>query len=165
MNIDISRPFLWGAATSSYQVEGGIENNDWDYFTRNEQIRGRISLLTKQSRFYKGVRKVTLEPAGYGVRAWEPEFYLKDFERASNLGMNAFRISIEWARIQPEKDVWDDCAINHYKKMINSMRERKLTPLVTLNHLTLPLWISTPPTNFERKKYQKFMPHPIRDLP
>jgi len=45
------------------------------------------------------------------------------------------------------------------------MREKNLTPIVTLNHLTLPLWISTPPTEFKGKKFQKFMPHPIRDLP
>ena len=165
MNLKTPHSFLWGVATSSYQVEGGIINNDWDYFTRNERIRNRISLVTKRNRFYKGVREVTLEPAGYAVRMWEPEFYLTDFDNASSLGMNAFRISIEWARIQPERNVWNEHAIDHYKKMISSMRERKLTPIVTLNHLTLPLWISTPPTDFKGKKFQIFMPHPIRDLP
>lgn len=39
-------PFLWGAATSSYQVEGGITNNDWDFFTRSEKVRDRIVKLT-----------------------------------------------------------------------------------------------------------------------
>ena len=165
MKLKIPHSFLWGVATSSYQVEGGIINNDWDYFTRNERIRNRISLVTKQNRFYKGVKEVTLEPAEDAVRMWEPEFYLTDFDNASALGMNAFRISIEWARIQPERNVWNEHAIDHYKKMISSMRERNLTPIVTLNHLTLPLWISTPPTHFKGKKFQKFMLHPIRDLP
>lgn len=41
-----SGPFLWGAATSSYQVEGGITNNDWDFFTRSEKVRDRIVKLT-----------------------------------------------------------------------------------------------------------------------
>ncbi|MGA9317709.1 MAG: hypothetical protein WBV84_06600 [Nitrososphaeraceae archaeon] len=39
-------PFLWGAATSSYQVEGGVTNNDWDFFTRSEKVRDRIVKLT-----------------------------------------------------------------------------------------------------------------------
>jgi hypothetical protein len=39
--------FLWGAATSSYQTEGGITNNDWDYFTRSKKIKNRIAILTK----------------------------------------------------------------------------------------------------------------------
>lgn len=39
-------PFLWGAATSSYQVEGGITKNDWDFFTRSEKVRDRIVKLT-----------------------------------------------------------------------------------------------------------------------
>jgi len=38
--------FLWGASTSSYQVEGGISNNDWDFFARNEKIKKRISKIT-----------------------------------------------------------------------------------------------------------------------
>jgi beta-glucosidase/6-phospho-beta-glucosidase/beta-galactosidase len=75
----------------------------WDYFTRNERIRNRITFVTKQNRFYKGAKEVTLEPAECAVRMWKPEFYLTDFDNASALGLNAFRISIEWTRIQPEK--------------------------------------------------------------
>lgn len=157
--------FFWGAATSSYQVEGGITNNDWHFFTTNEDIKKRIHLVTKKNRFYKRAHEVNLEPAGDGVRTWDPEFYLKDFDNASKLGLNAIRISIEWSRIQPKKNEWDYEALNHYKTMIQSMREKKLNPVVTLNHFTLPLWISTPPAEFLRKSYQKFMPHPFRDLP
>ena len=165
LNVKAPSSFLWGVATSSYQFEGGILNNDWNYFTTNESIKNRISMITKQNRFYKGISQVTLEPAGHAVRMWEPEFYLRDFDNASSLGLNAFRISIEWARIQPERNVWNEHVIDNYKKMIGSMREKKLTPIVTLNHLTLPLWISTPPTHFKGKKFQKLAPHPIRDLP
>jgi hypothetical protein len=45
--------FLWGAATASYQVEGGITNNDWDFYTRSKAIKNRISTLTTSSIFYK----------------------------------------------------------------------------------------------------------------
>ena len=121
--------------------------------------------MTKKNRFYRRAGEVTLEPAGDGARTWEPEFYLKDFENASKLGLNAIRIGIEWSRIQPKKNEWDYEALDHYKKMLKAMREKNLSPIVTLNHFTLPLWISTPPAQFTRRIYQEFLPHPFRDLP
>ena len=115
---DSKYKFLWGVATSSYQVEGGISNNDWDYFTRSNAIKKRISSLTKPSIFYKGRTQINLQPAGEAVKFWEPEYHEKDFQLAKSLGMNAFRISLEWARIQPKKDQWNQEAMDHYKKML-----------------------------------------------
>ena len=85
-------------ATSSYQVEGGIVNNDWDYFTTQEDIKKRITSLTRRNRFYKNIKELSLEPAGNAVKAWDPEFYLKDFDNASGLGLNAFRISLRMGK-------------------------------------------------------------------
>lgn len=79
--------------------------------------------------------------------------------------MNAFRIGIEWARLEPKRDVWDDEALLHYKRMIQTMRDNGLTPIITLNHLTLPLWISTPPSRFTKKLWQNILPSPLRDIP
>ena len=45
------KQFLWGASTSSYQVEGGITNNDWNYFTTSENIKQRVYALTKPNIF------------------------------------------------------------------------------------------------------------------
>ncbi|HYA85066.1 MAG TPA: hypothetical protein VEH06_16705, partial [Candidatus Bathyarchaeia archaeon] len=59
--------FLWGASTSSYQVEGGITNNDWDYFTTSEDIRRRLNAMTKPNIFYKGVSQVEMKSAGEAV--------------------------------------------------------------------------------------------------
>ena len=157
--------FLWGAATSSYQVEGGITNNDWDFYTRSKAIKDRISILTRPSIFYKNITHVTIQPAGEAVKAWDPQYYLKDFDIAKSLGMNAFRISLEWARIEPKKNVWNHTDINHYKDIIRAMRERGLTPVVTLNHLTLPLWVLTPPIEFTKKLGQRILPSPLKDLP
>jgi beta-glucosidase len=84
--------FLWGVATASYQVEGGITNNDWDYFTRSEEIKARISRLTSPSTFYKGSHLVLLQPAGDAVRFWDPKYYEKDFDLAKSLGLNTFRL-------------------------------------------------------------------------
>lgn len=84
---------------------------------------------------------------------------------AKSLGMNAFRISLEWSRIEPQRGEWDENALFHYREMIGSMKKRGLTPIVTLNHLTLPTWVLLPPSRFEKKAYQFFLPIPFRDLP
>ena len=68
---DSKLKFLWGAATSAYQVEGGISNNDWDYFVRSDPIKKRISSLTKPSIFYKGRTQIHLESAGEAVKFWK----------------------------------------------------------------------------------------------
>jgi beta-glucosidase/6-phospho-beta-glucosidase/beta-galactosidase len=162
---DSKYKFLWGVATSAYQVEGEILNNDWDYFTRSDPIKRRISSLTKPSIFYKGRSQIHLQPAGEAVRFWKPEYYDNDFQLAKSLGMNAFRISLEWARIQPKKDEWNQEAIEHYKKMLRSMREAGLTPIVTLNHFTLPRWLLNPPNSIPKNIVQQILHSPLRDAP
>jgi beta-glucosidase len=106
-----------------------------------------------------------LQPAGQAVKFWEQRYYENDFKLAKNLGMNAFRISLEWARIEPRKDHWNQEAIDHYKKMLKSMRETGLTPIATLNHFTLPLWVLTPPNSITKKIVQQILPSPLRDAP
>ncbi|HYZ60648.1 MAG TPA: family 1 glycosylhydrolase, partial [Nitrososphaeraceae archaeon] len=66
----LPKTFLWGVSTSSYQVEGGITNNDWDFFTRSQQINKRISNISKPSIFYKGSTHVDLQPAGDAAKFW-----------------------------------------------------------------------------------------------
>ena len=147
----LPKTFLWGVSTSSYQVEGDIANNDWDFFTRSQQINKRISTISKPSIFYKGGTQVDLQSAGDAAKFWDDKYYTRDFDLARSLGLNAFRISIEWTRIEPEKDHWDQVAIDHYKAMLVAMRERNLVPVVSLNHATLPLWVMTPPQQFLRR--------------
>jgi beta-glucosidase len=158
--------FLWGASTSSYQVEGGITNNDWHYFTTSEDIKQRLYALTKPNIFYKGTSQVILKPAGDAVRTWHPEYYSHDFDLARQIGMNCFRISLEWSRIEPERGQWNQEAVDHYKVMIKHMQEEKgLKPIITLNHLTLPLWVLTPPSRFAKKLGQGLLPSPLREIP
>lgn len=161
----LPKTFLWGVSTSSYQVEGDITNNDWDFFTRSLQISKRISTITKPSIFYNGGTQVDLQPAGDAAKFWDTKYYKRDFDLARRLGLNAFRISIEWARIEPEKDHWNEVAIDNYKEMIVAMREKNLIPVVSLNHATLPLWVMTPPQEFLRRTGQNLLPHPLKDLP
>jgi beta-glucosidase len=163
--IPTANRFLWGAATSPYQVEGGITNNDWDFFTSSKPIKDRIYALTKPSIFYKTSTQITLQPAGDAVKAWDPNYYEKDFDIARRLGLNSLRIGIEWSRIEPSKDIWNYQAIDHYKEMVRSMRDKGLIPIITLNHVTLPLWVLTPPSNFTKKIGQDLLPSPLKHIP
>jgi beta-glucosidase/6-phospho-beta-glucosidase/beta-galactosidase len=147
-------------------VEGGaITNNEWHYFTTNEIIKSRIFKLTSGSILYRDTKQISLTPAYDSAKFWDPTYYERDFNHAVRLNMNAIRISLEWSRIQPEQNQWNQDAVEHYKKMIISMKEKHLTPVITLNHFTLPLWVLTPLTHFRKRLYQYLLPSPLRDLP
>jgi len=115
--------FLWGTATSAHQVEGSNTNNNWSAW---ESEPGRI----------KNEHKAGLACNWWGGR-WR-----EDLDRAAETGQNAHRLSVEWSRIQPKPDVWDEDSLEFYRQMLRGMLERKLTPMVTLHHFSDPLWLS-----------------------
>lgn len=102
--------FIWGTATAAYQVEGGIRNN-WSA---------------------AGI------DAGLAVDHYNR--YDEDFAQAQKLGISAYRMSIEWASIEPERGQYNREAIEHYREMFKSMRSHGLRPMVTLFHFTTPIW-------------------------
>ncbi|MCD5382319.1 MAG: family 1 glycosylhydrolase [Candidatus Pacebacteria bacterium] len=110
--------FYWGAATASYQVEGGIENNDWAKAARE----GRVPVAGRSSDHYNR--------------------YEQDFDIAQELGHNAHRFSIEWARIEPEEGKFNEREIAHYRAVLQALHARGIKPYITLWHFTLPLWFS-----------------------
>ena len=118
MKTEFPEDFYWGAATASYQVEGGIENNDWAEAARE----GRVP------------------PCGRACDHYNR--YEEDFDIAQSLGHNAHRFSIEWARIEPEEGRFDEQEIEHYRQVIRALRERGLRPFVTLWHFSLPQWFA-----------------------
>lgn len=112
MMLKFPKNFLWGTATSAYQVEGGIKNCDWTKWKN----------------------------AGRACDHYHR--YEEDFDLAKNiLHNNAHRFSIEWSRIEPEKGKWDLKEIEHYKKVLLALNKRHLKPFVTLHHFTNPLWL------------------------
>lgn len=117
MRLKFPDGFYWGAATASYQVEGGIENNDWAEAGR----KGKVHLAGESSDHYHR--------------------YEEDFDIARSLGHNAHRFSIEWSRIEPEEGKFDDSEIEHYRDILSALRKRNIEPFVTLWHFTLPQWI------------------------
>lgn len=120
--IRFPRGFLWGTATASHQVEGNNTNNNWWAW---EQQEGHI---------LQGHR------SGLACDWWGGR-WREDLDRAAETKQNAHRFSIEWSRIQPTPDQWDESALERYRSMLRGMLDRGLMPMVTLHHFSNPIWL------------------------
>ena len=113
--------FLWGAATAGHQVEGGNVNADlWPME------------WAPDSSFN--------EPSGDTCDHYHR--YPEDIAALAGLGLNAYRFSLEWSRIEPEPGFYSVAALDHYKRMIESCLQQGVTPVVTYNHFTVPRWMA-----------------------
>jgi beta-glucosidase len=114
--------FMIGVATAGYQVEGGFNGpgeptNNWLSWEHS----GRA------------------ERSGVACDFWRhPEEAL---DRAAAIGCNAFRLSIEWARLEPRPGLFDQAALEHYIEILTMCRQRGLEPVVTLHHFTHPAFL------------------------
>lgn len=115
--------FLWGAATAAHQVEGNNTNNNWFAW---ENQPGRIQNGDK---------------SGLACDWWGGR-WRDDFDRAAEGGQNAHRMSVEWSRIQPAPDRWNEDAIDRYRDMVRELVHRNMTPMITLHHFSDPLWLA-----------------------
>ena len=113
--------FLWGAATAGHQIEG---NNTNACVWVLENVKPTL---------YK-------EPSGDADNSfwlWE-----QDLDIVKDLGLNTYRFSLEWSRIQPEPGLYSTAMLDHYKAIIDGCRSRGLVPFVTFNHYTTPRWFA-----------------------
>lgn len=108
--------FLWGAATSSHQIEGNNFLNDW--------YEGEVS------------EKVPL----CGIACDSYHRYKDDIVLLKEIGCNAYRFSLEWSRICPTKEDIDYIALEHYKHCASALLKHNIVPVITINHFTLPKW-------------------------
>lgn len=137
------RRFLWGASTSAHQIEGNLHNN-WSVWEL-ENARS----LAKSAEYkladlpaWAEIRKQATDPDNYvsGIAVDHYQRYKLDIALAEKLGLNAFRFSIEWSRVEPEEGVWSREAIDHYQDYIREIKARGMEPLPTLYHWTVPVW-------------------------
>ena len=113
--------FLWGAATAGHQVEGNNVNSDtWVV----ENVKPTVYA----------------EPSGDADNSFE--LWPQDLDLVKAIGLNTYRFSLEWARIEPEPGMFSIAMLDHYKAMITGCRRRGLTPMVTFNHYTTPRWFA-----------------------
>jgi beta-glucosidase len=114
--------FAWGVATSAHQVEGATTNNQWHAWECNGRIKSG-------------------DRVGSACDWWRNAE--ADFDLAQSLGINALRLSVEWSRIEPSPDNWDQDALARYRQMLKALRDRGIRPFVTLHHFTNPLWLES----------------------
>lgn len=112
--------FFMGASTAAHQVEGNNINSDcW-------------ILENIQHSIYK-------EKSGDGVDHYHR--YEEDLDYIKKEGLNAYRFTMEWARIEPEEGGVDEKELKHYTGMLSACEERGIQPLVTLHHFSSPIWV------------------------
>lgn len=115
-----NRDFLLGASTAAHQVEGNNKNSD---FWAMEQVPGSL---------FK-------EPSMDAVDQYNR--YREDIDLLAEAGLNAYRFTIEWARIEPEKGCFDSAEVSHYRDVIDYCRSRDIEPVVTMHHFSSPKWL------------------------
>jgi len=109
--------FLWGVATSSYQIEGGNSNSDWWEWEKQGKAKNE---------------------SGKACDYWN--LYKKDHDMLGELGVNLFRCSIEWARVETEDGVFSNQAFEHYREILQDLKNRNIKTQVTLWWWTSPIW-------------------------
>jgi beta-glucosidase len=114
--------FRFGVATAGFQIEGGFNGpgepaNNWVRWER----AGRV------------------EPSGIAVDFWNR--YEEHLDRVAALGCDAFRLGVEWARVEPSPGQVDHGALDRYAAVLDACHDRGLEPLVTLHHFTHPAWL------------------------
>lgn len=112
--------FLIGAATAAHQVEG---NNIHSDYWAMEHMK------------YTNFNEPSLDAVDHYNR------YEEDIRMMAEAGLNAYRFSIEWARIEPVEGKYDEKEIAHYRKVLKCCRENGIEPIVTMHHFTSPKWL------------------------
>ena len=112
--------FFVGAATAAHQVEGN--NIHSDYWAQEQLPHTSFT-----------------EPSGIACDHYNK--YEEDIKLLADAGLNAYRFSIEWARIEPEEGKFDPAEIEHYRKVIACCKAHGVEPVVTLLHFTSPKWL------------------------
>jgi beta-glucosidase len=116
--------FLWGAATAAYQIEGAVAEDGrgpsvWDTFSHTP---GKIA------------NGDTGDIACDFYHRWE-----NDLDLLAAIGLNAFRFSVAWPRVQPTgRGEINQAGLDFYRALVDGLRERDITPAITLYHWDLP---------------------------
>jgi beta-galactosidase len=143
---DFPPGFLWGTAISAFQTEAGgtpanaDRNSDWWVWSHDpaEIAAGHLS-------------GALVERGPGHWKRWRQDLRLA----RQRLGANAFRFSIEWSRLFPRSPggastprqldrLVNQRAARHYEAELRTIRGLGMTPMVTLNHFTLPTWLHDP---------------------
>jgi beta-glucosidase/6-phospho-beta-glucosidase/beta-galactosidase len=118
--------FRFGAATAATQIEDMNTRTDWYAWSAPASLGG--------------MGKGTF--VGDAVKGYSKA--LDDIQLVKSMGLDSYRFSIEWARIEPTRDVIDEAAITHYRDQLLALEALGIRPLVTLHHFSNPVWVADP---------------------
>jgi beta-glucosidase len=123
--IKFPKDFVWGVATSSYQIEGAVNEDGrtpsiWDTFSKTE------------GKTYQGHTG--------DVACDHYHRYKEDVEIMKEIGVKAYRFSIAWPRIFPEEGKYNSKGIDFYKRLVDELLKKDIMPVVTIYHWDLPQW-------------------------
>ena len=140
-SVSFGTPFLWGSASAGFQVEKDLPPTDWGAWVKTP---GKIKNGDDPNK------------GGADALAHVDE----DVALLVASGQNAYRFSIEWARLYPTRaafdaDQVDPAAVAAYDKLFAALRSAKITPLVTMQHFALPAYLSDPSRSTEPQGWER----------
>ena len=115
----LPKDFIWGVSASGYQSEGGNVDSNWDRYNAATPDQDR-----------------------YGLSVDFRHRYREDVGLAKDLGVNTFRIGINWARVEPRRGEFDEAELAYYDDLILAMKQAGIAPLITLDHFVYPGWVA-----------------------
>ncbi|TVQ41445.1 MAG: glycosyl hydrolase family protein [Spirochaetaceae bacterium] len=118
--IKLPAGFLLGTATASLQIEGGDRNNNWFRWCESGKVADGSHCLRACDHWNRVKQDIALQ---------------------RELGVNAYRMSLEWSRIEPREGSFNQEVLARYREEIQALREAGITPMVTLHHFSNPLWL------------------------
>ncbi|MEU7140375.1 family 1 glycosylhydrolase [Nocardia sp. NPDC046473] len=109
--------FLWGVAASGYQSEGHAPDSNWSRYVAagktDDPYRDSVDFYNR---------------------------YASDIDLAAGLGVKVYRISVEWARVQPQPGVWSEDGLRFYDNVLAKITAAGMRPMITLDHWVFPGW-------------------------
>jgi len=144
--------FTFGTAVSSFQVENPdpARYSDWDAFIHNNPS------------------KKIIRDGQIGPDWWDLEKAKRDIDVMQSIGTTSLRLSLEWARIEPQPGVFNPEAVIRYKELITFIKDKGMAPIVTLNHFALPKWVADMGSWSNRdivKEFEKYTDYVLSFLP
>lgn len=147
MSVKFPKDFYWGAATSAHQIEGGLKNNWTEWEKEHAKVESEFYKKGGKRSFNYPIGQVNIEEActygNYisGKAADSFNKYKEDVQLLKELGLNSYRFSVDWSRIEPEKGRYSKEGIEYYKDLIKELKSNGIEPFLTCWHWPIPLWL------------------------
>lgn len=118
--------FAFGVATAATQIEDQNPHTDWWVWSS-----------PKPEGLGKGKA-----PVGDAVKGFSRA--IEDVGLVEAMNLDVYRFSVEWARVEPQRDAVDESALAHYGAVLDELVSKGITPMITVHHFSSPIWVDDP---------------------